>query len=224
MTTPNHFLLAADNAPSLLPLLQSNPSLASSQDEHGYSLLHAAASYNHTSLLRALVQDFHASPNIQDEDGETPLFVAETVETAEFLVKELGTDVEAKNAEGMTAEEKIRGEGEFVTVSDYLRELRRNRRGETGISNGDSDGDAEHQEESERPPPLPPNVTINMGTIEDVEGLGDADPAFRQRIEELAARGDFEDERGQQKLREIVRDAVRGVEQESGRDVRRRVG
>ncbi|KAI4164090.1 MAG: hypothetical protein LQ342_002326 [Letrouitia transgressa] len=223
MTTPNHFLLAADNAPSLLPLLQSNPSLATSQDEHGYSLLHAAASYNHTSLLRALVQDFHASSNIRDEDGETPLFVAETVETAEFLVKELGVDVEAKNAEGMTAEEKIRGEGEFVAVSDYLRELRRKGGGAMGMSNGEGDCDGAYQEEAERPPPLPPNVTINMGTMDDEEGLGDADPVFRQRIEELAAMGDFQDEGGQQKLREIVRDAVRGVEQDSGRDVRRRV-
>ncbi|KAI4211163.1 MAG: hypothetical protein LQ351_006063 [Letrouitia transgressa] len=221
MTTPNHFLLAADNSPSLLPLLQSNPSLASSQDEHGYSLLHAAASYNHTSLLRALVQNFHASPNIRDEDGETPLFVAETVETAEFLVQELGVDVEAKNADGMTAEEKIRREGEFVAVSDYLRELRRRGGGGTGMSN--VDGDGAYQEESERPPPLPPHVTMNMGTMEDEEGLGDADPVFRQRIEELAARGDFQDEGGQQKLREIVRDAVRGVEQESARDVRRRL-
>ncbi|KAI4112716.1 MAG: hypothetical protein LQ345_006172 [Seirophora villosa] len=53
-----------------------------------------------------------------------------------------------------------------------------------------------------------------------------ADPAFRARIEELAARDDFRDEEGQRRLKELVTEAVRGVERDvgaEGRDVRRRV-
>ena len=87
---PNPYLLAADNSPELLPLLRSNPALASSQDEHGYSLVHAAASYNHLDLLRALVRDLHVDVNLKDEDDETALFVVETPEAAKVLVEELG--------------------------------------------------------------------------------------------------------------------------------------
>ncbi|KAL8740614.1 MAG: hypothetical protein Q9190_006710 [Brigantiaea leucoxantha] len=225
MTTPNPFLLAADNSPSLLPLLRSNPHLASSQDAHGYSLLHAAASYNHTSLLRTLINEFHVSPNIKDEDEETPLFVAETVETAELLIRDLGADAEVKNRDGMTAEEKIRGEGDFTAVADYLKEVRREK-GDSGqevTENGDQEVEGEGEISEQRPPPLPPNVTVNVGTMEE-EGLGEADPVFKQRIEELAAREDFQGEEAQRELRELVRDAVRGVGEDSARDVRRRIG
>ncbi|KAL8687333.1 MAG: hypothetical protein Q9218_006466 [Villophora microphyllina] len=220
MTTPNIFILASDNSPHLLPLLRSNPTLASSQDSHGYSLLHAAASYNHHDLLYSLINEFHVNPNIKDEDGETPLFVAETVETARLLVEDLGCNPAIKNHEELTAEEKIRGEGDFVVVADYLKE-QRTRSGST--EGGDSIGEA-----SQRPPPLPPNVTLNVGTTTEDEVPEEVDPVFRAKIEELAAREDFRGEEGQRQLRELVTEAVRGVEKDAegggGRDVRRRVG
>ena len=75
---PNPFLLAADNSPELLPLLRENPALASAQDDHGYSLIHAAASYNHLNLLRTLVRELHVDVDLKDEDDETALFVVET--------------------------------------------------------------------------------------------------------------------------------------------------
>ncbi|KAL9604519.1 MAG: hypothetical protein Q9219_000484 [cf. Caloplaca sp. 3 TL-2023] len=221
MTTPNIFVLASDNSPQLLPILHSNPSLASSQDDHGYSLLHAAASYSHHDLLRTLVHDFSVNPNIKDEDGETPLFVAETVETARILVEELHCDPALKNDEGMPAEEKIRSEGDFVAVADYLKELRANGSAPTLPEQG-TNGDVSQIEP--RPPPLPPNVTVNMGTAAEDEVPEEADPVFRAKIEELAAREDFQDEEGQRRLRELVTEAVRGVERDAeGRDVRRRV-
>ncbi|KAA6406967.1 MAG: hypothetical protein FRX48_09265 [Lasallia pustulata] len=196
---PNPLLLAADNSPHLLPLLRTTPCLASTQDPHGYSLLHAAASYNHLSLLRTLVHEFHVSPNITDEDAETPLFVVETVEAAQCLVEELGADVGAQNAEGETAEEKIAGEGE-----------------EGGVHNG-----------VPAAPSLPPNVTVNVGTMDEGPqgaGEGQVDPEFRRRIEDLAARDDFQGEEGQRQLRELISDAVRSVGSEGQeRDVKRRI-
>ncbi|KAI4141111.1 MAG: hypothetical protein L6R39_005497 [Caloplaca ligustica] len=219
MTTPNIFILASDNSPQLLPALRSNPSLASSQDQHGYSLLHAAASYNHHDLLRTLAHEFHADTSIKDEDGESPLFVAETVETAQILVEELHCDLQLKNDEGMTAEDKIRSEGEFVAVADYLKEVRTRR------SNGSSAVSEASGGEVQRPPPLPPNVTVNMSTATEDDVPDEVDPVFKAKIEELAAREDFQDEEGQRRLKELVTEAVRGVERDAeGRDTRRRVG
>ncbi|KAL8895876.1 MAG: hypothetical protein Q9192_003393 [Flavoplaca navasiana] len=218
MSTPNVFILASDNSPQLLPLLHSKPSLALSQDEHGYSLVHAAASYGHHELLRTLIRDFQVDVNIKDEDGETSLFAVETVETAKILVEELDCDTSLKNDEGLTAEEKIRTEGDFVTVADYLRTV--SARAACGSSPND-ESDAQRQQEEAPLPPLPPNVTVNMGTTTEDEVPEDVDPAFRARIEELASREDFQGEEGQKQLRELVTDAVRKVEE---RDVRRRVG
>lgn len=228
MASPDPLTLAADSSPKLLPLLRSNASLASTQDEHGYSLLHAAASYNHLDLLKTLVQEFSVDINIRDEDEETPLFVVETVAAAQLLAEELGADVTATNNDGQTAEEKILTEGENPTIAAYLKELR-----SRGITAEKASGDDQQapptgpfNSELHHPPPLPPNVTVNMGTMEEVpsaEALNDVDPEFRQRIEELAARDDFQGEEGQSQLRDLIKDAVRGVSSENDRDVRRRV-
>lgn len=215
---PNIFTLAADNSPQLLPILRANPSLASGQDDHGYSLVHAAASYNHKDLLRTLVHEFHVNPNIKDEDGETALFVVESVEPAQCLLEELGVDPTIRNDEGMTAEEKIRTEGDYPTIADFLRESR--------IIGAPAVGDFQSSEDGSRPPPLPPNVKIHLGTLEDSQAVGEgteADPEFRRRIEELAARDDFQGEEGQKQLRDLITDAVRGAGREDERQVRPRL-
>lgn len=226
MSVQNVFILAADNSPSLLPLLRSNTAFASSQDEHGYSLLHAAASYNHISLLRTLLDEFHVDVNMKDEDGETPLFVVETVEAAQILVRS-GADLTIQNDEGVTAEEKIFGEGDFVAAADYLRNARSQQTptldGERVGSNLPSEGLFNNDVHS---PLLPPKIRVGLETMseENVIDGTQVDPEFRQRIEELAARGDFQQEEGQRQLRELVTDAVRGVaEEETDRVTRRRL-
>lgn len=214
----NTFTLAADNSPHLLPILRSNPSLASAQDGHGYSLVHAAASYNHLDLLRSLVHEFHVDPNMQDEDGETALFVVETVELAQCLLEELGADPAVKNDDGMTAEEKIRAEGDYPTIAEFLRESR--------IIGAPAIGDTHRTENGTHPPPLPPNVKIHLGTMEDSQAVEDAeaDPEFRRRIEELAARDDFRGEEGQKQLKDLITDAIRGAGGQDDRQVRQRIG
>ncbi|KAE8452387.1 hypothetical protein EG329_001087 [Mollisiaceae sp. DMI_Dod_QoI] len=210
----NVFLLAADNPPELLPLLRENPSLASSQDEHGYSLMHAAASYNHLDLLRALVNELRVNVNIKDEDGETALFVAETVDCAKILVEELHADITIVSDEGKTAREKFAEENDFPEVAVYLRmkelESQVNGASLAPTTNG-----------VHPPPPLPEGVQVNIGTMAEEEAGDVVDPEFRRRIEELAAREDFQGEDGQRALRELITEAIRGeVGQE--REVRRR--
>lgn len=205
MANPNPFTLAAEGSSKLLPLLQAKPELASSQDDTGYSLVHAAASYNHLDLLRTLVKDFHVDVNIKDEDGETALFVVETVEAAQTLLDELGADLSITNEEGMTAEEKIRTEGDYTTISDYLRECQTR-----GTATGQQANSA--AESSDHLPPLPANMSLQLGSLQDEQSLGEvADPVLRQRIEELASRDDFRSEDGQMQLRQLVTDALRGT-------------
>ena len=220
MATPNPLILAAENSSLLLPLLRSNPSLASLQDKHGYSLLHAAASYNHLDLLRTLVTEFHVDVNIKDEDAETPLFVVETVEAARLLIDELGADPRIKSEEGMTAEDKIREEGDFTTIADFLKE---------SMLRGDSIAGHRPQEslpvsDADPPPPLPPNIKMHMGTLEEEGNLGDtseADPEIRRRIEELSTKEDFKGEDAQKQLRELITDVIRDAGRD-GREVRQR--
>lgn len=130
----NPFILAAENNLAvLLPLLRDDPTLASSQDEHGYSLVHAAASYNHITLLRHLVQDFSVDVNaLRDEDGETALFQTESVEVAKIMVEELGADIRIRNHEGLTAAEKLEDEGDSLVVAAYLRDISRRQRRRQG--------------------------------------------------------------------------------------------
>jgi ankyrin repeat protein len=204
LTQPNPFLLAADNPSQLLALLRENPAIASSQDEHGYSLMHAAASYNHLDLLRALVNELHVNVDLKDEDGETAIFVAETTECAKVLVEELHANITVRGIEGQTPREKIAEEGDFPEVAVYLRmkEL------EAGLT--EVNGVREPTTNGTHPPPLPEGVQVNLGAMAPEEAGEVADPEFRRRIEELASREDFQGEEGQRELRVLIEEALRG--------------
>ncbi|KAI9768346.1 MAG: hypothetical protein M1840_004954 [Geoglossum simile] len=192
---PNPFLLAADNPTLLLAHLTAHPALARSQDATGYSLLHAAASYNHIPLLRALIQTYHVPANTLDNDGETALFVAETVNVAKCLIEELGADWRIRNKEGQTAREKIEDEGEWVAVGAYLREVEAKAQPSTNT-----------QQQQQ-----PPQFDVKYETIEEsATGAAEPDPVFKARIESLASRPDFEGEASQRELRDLVAEAVRG--------------
>ncbi|KAI1616822.1 hypothetical protein EDD37DRAFT_60673 [Exophiala viscosa] len=226
MSDLNPFLQAAvtpDPDPRLLPVLRAKPELASAQDAHGYSLLHAAASYNHLDLLRSLINEFGVDINLKDEDGETCLFVVETVEAAKCLVEELHVDVGVQNDEGMTAAKKFVSEEEFPDVAEYLQTLSHQNQSTDAASN--RSGPVPNDATQRIPPPPPPNVTINIDTAANASANGieqEPDPEFRRRIEELAAKENFNTEEGQRELRELITDAVRGVGNEE-RDVRRRM-
>ncbi|TGO42996.1 hypothetical protein BHYA_0004g01230 [Botrytis hyacinthi] len=213
---PNPFLLAADNSPDLLPLLRSNPALASAQDEHGYSLMHAAASYSHLDLLRALVTEFDVNVDLKDEDGETALFVAETLDCAKLLVEELHANFTIRSAEdGCNARERIEAEGDYPEVAVYLRIKELEAEGGLPASGG-TDAIVAH------PPLVPEGLSVNIGTMNPDEDVGEViDPEFKRRIDELAARDDFQTPAGQEELRKLITEAITG-EVGEGREVRQR--
>ncbi|TGO24485.1 hypothetical protein BPAE_0101g00030 [Botrytis paeoniae] len=213
---PNPFLLAADNSPDLLPLLRSNPALASAQDEHGYSLMHAAASYSHLDLLRALVTEFNVNVDLKDEDGETALFVAETLDCAKLLVEELHANFTIRSAEdGCNARERIEAEGDYPEVAVYLRIKELEAEGGLPASSG-TDAIVAH------PPLVPEGLSVNIGTMNPDEDVGEViDPEFKRRIDELAARDDFQTPAGQEELRKLITEAITG-EVGEGREVRQR--
>lgn len=218
---PNPFLLAADNPTALLALLRETPSLASQQDDHGYSLLHAAASYNHLDLLRALVSDFNVPVDLRDEDSETALFVVETVEAARLLVEELGLDTALTGDEGLTAREKIQQDGDFPAVAEYLA----GKEGGAATRDGAAQAPLNGTSPNGCLPPVPQGLSVNFGTVNEGEvGGASPDPEFRRRIEELASREDLNTESGQAALRQLVEEAVSGEDLAQERNVRPRQG
>ncbi|KAF2743114.1 hypothetical protein M011DRAFT_471650 [Sporormia fimetaria CBS 119925] len=204
---------------AILTSLSQHPHLASTSDAHGYSLVHAAVSYNQRDVLRELINTYKANVNILDEDGESPLFAAENASIAKSLVEDYGADWTLRNSEGKTAEERIADEeGEDHEVVVFLRGLRLQGQDETVAVNGEG-MDGIHP-----PPPLPGGVKVNVGTMAE-DDMGEApDPEIRRRIEELAASDDFQTEEGQARLRELVAEIVSGMgDEDAGRSVRRRV-
>ena len=225
-SAPNPYLLAAvtpEPDPQLLPLLREKPALASAQDNHGYSLLHAAASYSHAELLRLLVLEFHVDVDLLDEDGETCLFVAEDPGIAKLLVEELKVNVKAQNADGLTAAQKIEQDEEWPEVAAYLQQVHGQ---DAGSGNVDSESSQSGVLAATRPPPLPPNVQMNIRTAAESEltgaETGEPDPEFRRRVEDLAARDDFHTDEGQQELRSIISDAIKSTATETMPESKRR--
>jgi ankyrin repeat protein len=64
------------------------------------SCRHAAASYAHLDLLEYLLS-IGGDINITDNDGETPLFTVESIETARHLISK-GADISLRNHDGLT--------------------------------------------------------------------------------------------------------------------------
>ncbi|KAH8911304.1 hypothetical protein BR93DRAFT_923991 [Coniochaeta sp. PMI_546] len=208
---PNPYLLAADNPAALLELLREDPSIAARQDEHGYSLIHAAASYNHLDLLRTLVREYNVPVDLKDEDGETALFVVESVNAAKVLIDELGLDPMIKNDEGIAAPEKIRIEDEYPALARHLAQYE-TEQGGNALNGTSTNGDAagESADAAMGLPPPPEGLSVRVGTMpEQIEEMTmEVDPGFRRRIEELAAREDFDTPEGQARLRQLVEDTI----------------
>lgn len=82
----------------VVELLDGGTVTANQKDEHGYSCMHAGASYGHIDLLTVLLAR-GANVNLTDDDGDTPLHSCEDIKTAEFLL-EHKADIMQKNSDG----------------------------------------------------------------------------------------------------------------------------
>ncbi|KAF8476830.1 ankyrin repeat-containing domain protein, partial [Kalaharituber pfeilii] len=194
----NIWIAAAEgNEASVVEFLSRDPSAVNALDENGYTPLHAAASYSHASLLKKLVLEHGGNVNLQDLEGDTPLFVAETVQIAKVLVEELNADPNHRNSSGLTATDVIEEDGDFPLVAAYLRSVE-NREQQT----------SRPYTATANPISLPPNVSVNLTAEEGNDDLSPVDESFRQRIEQLASRGDFASEESQNELRRLVTEAV----------------
>ncbi|KAI0264493.1 ankyrin repeat-containing domain protein [Gloeopeniophorella convolvens] len=85
-------------------------------DPFTYTPMHAAASYGHLDILTYLISE-GGNVNITDEDGDTPLYTVENVETAQFLINN-GADAAWRNHEGLSPAEHLAED--FLEVAAYL--------------------------------------------------------------------------------------------------------
>jgi ankyrin repeat protein len=90
------------NLPLLRLSLDKLGLAAAAQDESGYALIHAAASYNQISILEWLLSQ-GANAHVVDEEGDGSLHYSGTAETAKFLVTQGHVDPNVANVEGKTA-------------------------------------------------------------------------------------------------------------------------
>jgi len=89
-------------------------------DAFTYTPMHAAASYGQIHILEYLVSN-GGDPNIQDSDGDTPLYTVEDVDTARWLVQH-GAVVDRVNSEGISPIAHLTEES-FPAVAAYLSSL-----------------------------------------------------------------------------------------------------
>lgn len=82
-------------------LLESDPTLSPNiPDDNAYTPMHAAASYGHLNVLEYLISR-GGDVNVEDDDGDTPLYTVEDIATAEWLVNH-GATIDHRNREGVT--------------------------------------------------------------------------------------------------------------------------
>jgi hypothetical protein len=85
-------------------------------DPFTYTPMHAAASYGQLEVLAYLVNQ-GGDVNITDEDGDTPLYTVENVETAQWLINH-GAVIDRRNSEGVSPLENL--EEDFPDVAAFL--------------------------------------------------------------------------------------------------------
>ncbi|KAK9368600.1 ankyrin repeat-containing protein [Lipomyces kononenkoae] len=197
----NLWIAASDNNLLVIrALFATKAHTPNDRDPHGYTPLHAAASYSHIELLRYLVSE-GGDVNITDEDGETPLFVVETVEAAKVLIEELGADWKHKNSQGITAQEKFEKEVEedgepLEAIVEYLK----------GLEDGElSAADQRLEDELKDAIPGSANVRVAIERAPEMEEPDNEEIAERRRkVEEL-----LQSDNAEEGIRHLVEEAIR---------------
>ncbi|KAI0303816.1 ankyrin repeat-containing domain protein [Multifurca ochricompacta] len=112
LSDKNIWVAAGDgDLPRVMVILSPNV-----PDLFTYTPMHAAASYGHLNILEYLISR-GGNVNVVDEDGETPLYTVENVETAQFLLNH-GADPTWRNHQGLMPADLL--QDEFPQVAAYL--------------------------------------------------------------------------------------------------------
>ncbi|KAJ7739775.1 ankyrin repeat-containing domain protein [Mycena maculata] len=116
----NIWVAAGDGNLDRVRLLVEQESLSpNAPDEFTYTPMHAAASYGQLQVLEYLISR-GGDVNVQDADGDTPIYTVENVETARFLVTH-GATLDRQNSEGVSPIDHLREE--FSEVASYLQSV-----------------------------------------------------------------------------------------------------
>ncbi|CDS04060.1 hypothetical protein LRAMOSA07015 [Lichtheimia ramosa] len=99
-TQDNLWIAAGDGQLARVKELIEDGMDVNSHDEFGYTAMHAAVSYNQKEIIEYLLEK-NANINIEDFEKDTPLYVAESAEMAQFLLDH-GADANHKNEDGIT--------------------------------------------------------------------------------------------------------------------------
>ncbi|KAH9031074.1 ankyrin [Lactarius hengduanensis] len=154
-------------------------------DPFTYTPMHAAASYGHLDVLTYLISR-GGDVNVTDEDGETPLYTVENIETAQFLVDH-GADPALRNNEGLTPADFLRED--FPRVAAYLDSLTTSLATDTPDENYLMVQPSQHSQEA-----ASEHLTSSlMNQLRDIA----------QKGEEVG-----DGSHGEEELRRVVRDAV----------------
>ncbi|KAL4064526.1 ankyrin repeat-containing domain protein [Scleroderma citrinum] len=114
----NIWVAAGDgDLPRVQELVEQESLSPNAPDPFTYTPMHAAASYGHIQVLAYLV-NHGGNVNITDEDGDTPLYTVENIDTAQWLVSH-GAIVDRRNNEGVSPVEHL--EEDFPDVAAFLR-------------------------------------------------------------------------------------------------------
>ncbi|TNY22406.1 ankyrin repeat-containing domain protein [Rhodotorula diobovata] len=166
-------------------------------DDNSYSPLHAAASWAHADILRFLVQ--HGGDiNLADSDGDTPLYVVESVPMARLVV-ELGGDPHHVNAEGLTPAAAL--QEEYPHIALYLRTL-------TGEPS--SAPSAPSDPTAPAPSTSTPSASASASAQPNLDAPTDELMQAVRGIMERSERGDLSEQETDDLLREVVERAVGG--------------
>lgn len=97
---PSHYHPAMGVQLTFQYLIETQDLSANVKDSNSYTPMHAAASYAHLELLEYLLS-VGGDINLRDDDGDTPLYVVESVDTARWMVDH-GADPSLANDEGLS--------------------------------------------------------------------------------------------------------------------------
>ncbi|GAA5817264.1 hypothetical protein MFLAVUS_010807 [Mucor flavus] len=135
-----------------------------SQDQFGYTAMHAAVSYSQIDIVKYLLEK-GANVNIEDFEKDTPLYVAETVEMAQLLLDH-GAEPKRVNEEGLSPAATALEEGwEDVAklLADITKEVLPTKEEEE--ENDESEALSHVQEEDEEEPELSDELSNQMQEI-----------------------------------------------------------